>query len=1131
MRPIHPIPARLAIAVGTAMLATSSGCVRSLDRPFVGDCAVYPDGVFTFGEIDIGTCLAGPVDLQFFERDGRTWLLVSNADPFYNFDSGSLLLVDWASVDLDRRFNLMSELDAHAIRTTRFNGQMALARDRGLVLVPNRFSEDAVSRSHDDQGFVFDISDPTDPRRWEPNPVIGMQDDPYLAAVDEARGLAFIGNLTDHSISVFDLEHERLAQIDVRPETVLGRVRVFDDDASGSVVDLDRIAIVDPQRAFPDVWTLTFVEDLVRLWVPTPDGDDDLGIVRWTGGNGLFTPSARGVEVGPSAQPAVASVTDPFLTLDSAGLQRLFFVDEGVIVTLRSTGLAADWGGDTVAPFTGGPGDFDAIVGGPSVAILGPTQQALYYHGRPTPGAPASIGVATSDDGLAFGGRAEPVLTDPDASLEQPFAVADGIARRLRMWMSRFDGATWTIALAESDDGFAWSAPEIVLEIPGGHAAAPAVDYVNGHYEMYFTLGDGAGWTHARAWSWDGRAWFDVEELVASEVPFDLESPPRAALRLDATDAWRVVGRDQGQLDNLVPAGTSAAFLDVGIGFAISDGHAAPDELLPDGRSANGMLPGSVAEVDGLTTLYVTAIGSDERERLAVLRPVGDGFAVLETNVIPAGEGGNVAGVSDPVVLAHDGGYTLFYAARGADGGKVVRRAASDDGVTFTPLDGAVLDREDWAGVEMRPSSVQVLDDGSVRLWFSGFDGSRWRIGAATADDPRARFTLDPGPFDPWQLEAGPLGGIDDSGVRDPAVFEEGGVVQMYYAGFDGLEWHIGHAVFDGGVWVRRTAPGQALPIAAMSGLPASFSTAGVERPVLDRTGPTPRLWYAGRDVHQPRLGLAIPDGEVVFPAQRFPTPGDRVTFQVVPGDGRRSNIELQQRTQDLQPTGIGMSSMTFDPDRGFLYVSSKLANFLYVIDVRDDTASLFDDTNYLDVEAFISVRADVELMGFRDVLVDPVRDRLYATSRNPDGVVVLDLDDIVDDDAKEIVYDAAEAVLPMLGAAPNDAGRVTDAEIGSNGMALSADGNVLLVTHLRDNSLWAFDLRAGSHGEPLAYLPNIGENPHLVRVTPDGRHAVVANYLGDVSEGRVVSSTLAVVDLDPDSPTYLEVLTWLVNE
>src|SRR5690606_2662704 len=154
-------------------------------------------------------------------------------------------------------------------------------------------------------------------------------------------------------------------------------------------------------------------EDLVRLWVPTPDGDDDLGIVRWTGGNGLFTPSARGVEVGPSAQPAVASVTDPFLTLDSAGLQRLFFVDEGVIVTLRSTGLAADWGGATVAPLAGGPGDFDAIVGGPSVAILGPTQQALYYHGRPTPGAPASIGVATSDDGLAFGGRAEPVLTDP----------------------------------------------------------------------------------------------------------------------------------------------------------------------------------------------------------------------------------------------------------------------------------------------------------------------------------------------------------------------------------------------------------------------------------------------------------------------------------------------------------------------------------------------------------------------------------------------------------------------------------------------------------------------------------------------------------------------------------------------
>ena len=69
-----------------------------------------------------------------------------------------------------------------------------------------------------------------------------------------------------------------------------------------------------------------------------------------------------------------------------------------------------------------------------------------------------------------------------------------------------------------------------------------------------------------------------------------------------------------------------------------------------------------------------------------------------------------------------------------------------------------------------------------------------------------------------------------------------------------------------------------------------------------------------------------------------------------------------------------------------------------------------------------------------------------------------------------------------------------------------------------------------GAYGEQVAYLPYIGENPHVVRVSPDGRFAVVANFLGDVEEG-VVSSTLTVIDADPDSATFGTVLTTLVNK
>jgi hypothetical protein len=59
--------------------------------------------------------------------------------------------------------------------------------------------------------------------------------------------------------------------------------------------------------------------------------------------------------------------------------------------------------------------------------------------------------------------------------------------------------------------------------------------------------------------------------------------------------------------------------------------------------------------------------------------------------------------------------------------------------------------------------------------------------------------------------------------------------------------------------------------------------------------------------------------------------------------------------------------------------------------------------------------------------------------------------------------------------------------------------------------------------------VPYLGENPYTLRLDPTGRYAVVANYTGEVVD-HTVHSSLAVVDVDPTSPTFLSVLTWLVN-
>ena len=98
-----------------------------------------------------------------------------------------------------------------------------------------------------------------------------------------------------------------------------------------------------------------------------------------------------------------------------------------------------------------------------------------------------------------------------------------------------------------------------------------------------------------------------------------------------------------------------------------------------------------------------------------------------------------------------------------------------------------------------------------------------------------------------------------------------------------------------------------------------------------------------------------------------------------------------------------------------------------------------------------------------------------------------------------------------------------------SAGMTLSADNRHLVVAHHRGNGVSIFDMEQDTFGAEIAWLAHVGENPHLVRLSPDGRYAVVANYVGEI-EDKAASGTLSVIDMDPASETFLEVVTWLVN-
>jgi len=1108
----------------------------------VGKCADNPKGTYTYGQIGIGTCLAGPADLGFYESDGQTWLAVTNANPYLTFDGGSLLLIDWDSIDLDADFNNVAKLESHAIELPAYVGGLGILQDREQAIVTSRLSEGAVNKVANDLAYVVDLSNPTKPRLERKQQTVSLRDDPQPVVVDDTEQLTYIGNLTDHSVAIIDQSGKRLQRIDVAPGTTVSEAFFVDTDSSGTVAEVGEISVDFPANLSNDLWTLTFVDGLSRIWLPALTERDELGLTRWSSGGLGYTPSALGVEVDPAFINQVPDVSDPYLVL-ADGLPLMFFASSNGIVNMPSLGAIGDWDTSSATVVMTGSRAWDATVHSPSVAAAA-GREALYYEGRDDDGV-SSVGIAFTDDGLNWVPVDTPVIDpaevlDEDGAqrfltIEDPYVRADALANQLRMWVSLYDGAQWTIGLTESDasDGFGWSPIEEVLSLPGEDVAAPVIKYMNNRYIMWFVRSDGASWTHTSAWSYDGREWFDLTEIAESEGPYDPLAPPRAGVQVDSTGQWRLDGRDNGPFEALVGEGSRFIAVSSGFSIVIASGQEVLNNVVPSHRAQQGLIPGSLIDVDGEDILYVTEIGDDSRSRIGALRRNGDSWQIVDSDLIPAGTGGNISGVTHPVVHEQDGVYTMFYGAISRDSITTIRRATSADGFDFTTESGHVVKSdEDWDAAAQLPHDVEVMDNGRIRLWYGGSNGSRFNIGAATAAAPHRRFTLDPGVFEPFQFGTGIPGGFDDSSVKDPVLYtDEDGLRHLYYAGFDGLFWHLGHAVDDqNGGWTRRADPTTDQSIASTGGVANTFSAQGIESPVITvNDDGSLDVLYAGNDGFTQRLGRAVGNGDgILYPTQRFGTAEDGFTFTTRQGRVGHSVIELAQEVESFITLGIGMSDMVLDEDRGFLYVPSKLATFIYVIDVRDDSTGVFDDFNYRDLEGLVRIETELGALGFHGALVDAARDRLYLTSRNPDGIAIVDLTMLEDNNVKETTNYVTPAALSLPSLAVDEGGD-TLGLIGGAGMTLTADGRYLLATHFRDNALIAFDLEMGAYGEEVRYIQHIGENPHIVQLTPDGRYAVVANYVGDLID-ETAHSTLAIVDADPSSTTFLEVLTWIGN-
>ena len=1126
-------------AVIIALSLPLAGCLVEQAPPFVGSCAVYPDGVYEYGQIGIGTCLATPSDLGFIERDGSLYLAVSNANAFRDFASGSVTFIDWSSLDLGQQRNLVGDLSAHAVELPHFPGVLAEIPQRNLLAVPVRLSEGENTREVFDYVHMIDVAEPMAAFAAAVaeggQTSIQVQSDPFPTAYDFDSGLLFVGNRTSHTVSVVDALSSPIQLVDASGSASLGGARFFDDDGSGSVASFSSLEIVNRDALIEESWQLAYILGTYQLWLP-----DGAGLERVTsGGNGVWASGHYGVELHPDdSDGAVARVASPFF-YDSPILgPRMLFAADGSIRGASPADFLADWFFDAEPLLEGAEGAWDASLSGPS-ALRDDGLTWLFYDG--TLEGVSGIGLASSLSGYSDFDRVsdQPILTaggDHDlVSQRDPLVMYDDALGAWRMFYSAYDGQRWTIghATASELDGVWVPSDAPVLDLDGD-CAVPRVLHTNSGFQMLYSRREPSGpWTVGHAESADGITWQDLGSATSypGRYGWRPDEPPGLAIDFNEYNTFRIEGEQVGPTLMHAQAGNTLESAQYGFGLRLASGQQL-DTTDVGSAAANGVGVSSYVPELGLAYLELTdAAGIPS---IGVASFDGERLVPQSTPVLEAGSAAfDQEGVSSPVVFQDaSGDWVMLYAGYG-EGLVRIGRATSPDGLEWTRSGSSpVFDLgDDWDSYGALPGSIEQLDSGEWRLWYSGSNGERSRIGVASSTDGASfvQAVEDGG----WALGTGGPGDWDDTSVFHPWVITTGDTLHLWYVGYDGENTRIGHARADADSLelLRDTEPlDDESTVPLLSGQLGLFDYGGVERPVAFQTDSGWGLFYQGLDAGVVRPGLARgPDPTVLYKTPRSPTAGDWLSFNTHQGESGINPIDLDGESDGYNHTGIGLAAMHLDPQLGMLFVASKLTSYIQVIDVRDDSGDGLDDANYLGIEAFLTSDTASGGAGFRGMVTSADGSRLYALNDSPEGVFVFDLDRVVDDHWGEAIYGAQIGFLPAPRGAERDQGSSTVISAGPTGLALLPDGDTLLVTNFNDNSLSVYDLRMGAYGQLVGEVTFLGENPHTVRVSPDGRYAVVACYEGEIDDVSV-NSTLAVIDVDATSDTWLEVITWIAN-
>lgn len=223
------------------------------------------------------------------------------------------------------------------------------------------------------------------------------------------------------------------------------------------------------------------------------------------------------------------------------------------------------------------------------------------------------------------------------------------------------------------------------------------------------------------------------------------------------------------------------------------------------------------------------------------------------------------------------------------------------------------------------------------------------------------------------------------------------------------------------------------------------------------------------------------------------PNEGDTFTFQTYRGDFTpTSRIALSQSLPGAVVTGRGAGQLIVDPFRNRIYVTSRLTNYVYVLDASD--------YRFLGV---FTITSNVTGRDSRGLALSPDGSELYVVNRSPDALLIIDPDAMPNQLEPVVIPDAVVATL-ALSASPSE-------------IVLSPDGKYGFVTAFSADGVDVIDLQARA----LRKTGHAGDGPFAIRLSADGRRAYVGQYF---------SSSIDVLDADPASPRFGEVITTIAG-